>query len=596
MLATLGLLLIAGHETTVNLIANGVLAFARQPDQFSRLRDEPALIRSAVEEVLRFDPPVHADGRLALEDIELPSGTVKQWEQPVILLPAANRDPAYFADADCFDIARTDNRHLSFGFGIHHCLGAPLARAEAQVALGYLARRFSANRAARRPSLLQGQPRPPWRVISRSPAASLTRSDAGLKGPDGGEPSDRRPRWPGRRRRHPTGGIPVQTLRILRQQPGSGYASPGRPRRGPSDGQPAESRPFAATLPRVPSPALFDLTDKVAVVTGGARGIGRAVSLGLAEAGADVVIASRNLENCEAWAAEVNARTGRRTWARHLHVGRWEEIAPFAAEVWETTGAVHILVNNAGMSPLYDDLREVTEDYWEKVVGVNLKGPFKMTVEFGCRMFEADGGSIINVSSTGPIRSRPHHHSLRCRQSRAQHHVQGLHASLGPESASQHHRSRGVPDRCDAFLGVHPVRHRRTRGDGGYGCLPGRRERPPYHRGRDPGGGPALNPGAPVSVPRPGCPGRDGRRWAGRARPVGATITAVAAPLILVYAILLAPAAVAFGILILAAVSLLVDAWRCRHPSTDLLQRVDAHPSTTIGDEAQWWLDRQRPH
>ena len=144
MLATLGLLLIAGHETTVNLIANGVLAFGRQPDQFTRLRQEPGLIRSAVEEVLRYDPPVHADGRLALEDIELPSGTVKQWEQPVILLPAANRDPAYFADADCFDIARTDNRHLSFGFGIHHCLGAPLARAEAQVALGYLARSFSA--------------------------------------------------------------------------------------------------------------------------------------------------------------------------------------------------------------------------------------------------------------------------------------------------------------------------------------------------------------------------------------------------------------------------------------------------------------------
>ncbi len=143
MLATLGLLLIAGHETTVNLIANGALAFGRQPDQFGRLRDEPELIRSAVEEILRFDPPVHADGRIALEDIDLPSGTVKQWEQPIILLPAANRDSAYFVNPDDFDISRTDNRHLSFGFGIHHCLGAPLARAEAQLALGYLARRFS---------------------------------------------------------------------------------------------------------------------------------------------------------------------------------------------------------------------------------------------------------------------------------------------------------------------------------------------------------------------------------------------------------------------------------------------------------------------
>jgi cytochrome P450 len=142
MLATLGLLLIAGHETTVNLIANGVLAFGRHPDQLTRLRQDPTLIRSAIEEILRFDPPVHADSRLALEDIELPSGTVQQWEQPVILLPAANRDSAYFAEPDCFDIGRSDNRHLTFGFGIHHCLGAPLARAEGQVALGCLARNF----------------------------------------------------------------------------------------------------------------------------------------------------------------------------------------------------------------------------------------------------------------------------------------------------------------------------------------------------------------------------------------------------------------------------------------------------------------------
>jgi NAD(P)-dependent dehydrogenase (short-subunit alcohol dehydrogenase family) len=152
------------------------------------------------------------------------------------------------------------------------------------------------------------------------------------------------------------------------------------------------------------SPAeLFDLSGKVAVVTGGARGIGRAVSLGLAEAGADVVIASRNLQNCEEWADEVSARTGRRTWPRRLHVAHWDEIAPFAEEVWEATGAVHILVNNAGMSPLYDDVRDVTEDYWEKVVGVNLKGPFKMTVEFGSRMYEADGGSIINLSTLASL-------------------------------------------------------------------------------------------------------------------------------------------------------------------------------------------------
>jgi NAD(P)-dependent dehydrogenase (short-subunit alcohol dehydrogenase family) len=151
---------------------------------------------------------------------------------------------------------------------------------------------------------------------------------------------------------------------------------------------------------------LFDLTGKVAVVTGGARGIGRALSLGLAEAGADVIIASRNLEHCEAWADEIAERTGRRTWARRLHVAHWDEIAPFAEEAWEHFGKVDVLVNNAGMSPLYDDLREVTEDYWEKVVGVNLKGPFKMTVEFGSRMFEAGGGSIVNLSTLASLDPR----------------------------------------------------------------------------------------------------------------------------------------------------------------------------------------------
>src|SRR5207245_6857 len=112
------------------------------PEEFARLRDEPSLIKSTVEEVLRFDPPVQGDSRLALEDIEVSTGKVPQFEQPVLLLPAANRDPTHFADPDRFDIARTDNRHLSFGFGIHHCLGAPLARTEGQVALGTMARRF----------------------------------------------------------------------------------------------------------------------------------------------------------------------------------------------------------------------------------------------------------------------------------------------------------------------------------------------------------------------------------------------------------------------------------------------------------------------
>jgi NAD(P)-dependent dehydrogenase (short-subunit alcohol dehydrogenase family) len=154
------------------------------------------------------------------------------------------------------------------------------------------------------------------------------------------------------------------------------------------------------------SGALFDLSGKVAVVTGGGRGIGRGISQGLAEAGADVIIASRNLERCEEAAQEISATTGRRTWAARLHVAHWDEIAPFAQTAWDHFGKVDVLVNNAGMSPLYDDLRDVTEDYWEKVVGVNLKGPFKMTVEFGSRMFEAGGGSIINLSSLASLSPR----------------------------------------------------------------------------------------------------------------------------------------------------------------------------------------------
>jgi cytochrome P450 len=136
-------LLIAGHETTVNLIANGVLAFGRHPDQFALVRDDPSLIRGAVEEVLRFDPPVHMMGRLPVDDIELSCGTVPAWSELVMLPAASSRDPGQFSDPDRFDVTRADNRHLGFGFGIHHCLGAPLARLEAQVALGTLARRFS---------------------------------------------------------------------------------------------------------------------------------------------------------------------------------------------------------------------------------------------------------------------------------------------------------------------------------------------------------------------------------------------------------------------------------------------------------------------
>lgn len=142
VLSTLNLLLIAGHETTVNLIANGVLAFGRYPDQFERLRQRPELVRSAVEEVLRFDPPVHMMGRIPLDDIEVSCGTVPGLSGLVLLPAAAGRDPGQFESPGTFDVGREGNRHLGFGFGIHHCIGAPLARMEAQVVFASLAGRF----------------------------------------------------------------------------------------------------------------------------------------------------------------------------------------------------------------------------------------------------------------------------------------------------------------------------------------------------------------------------------------------------------------------------------------------------------------------
>src|SRR5206468_4427951 len=115
LLSTCTLLLVAGHETTVNLIANGVLALIRHPDQMALLRADPSLIRSCVEEVLRFDPPVQMDARTPLEHIPLPGGGVAPRRGlTILLLGSANRDPDQFTDPDRFDITRTDNRHLGF--------------------------------------------------------------------------------------------------------------------------------------------------------------------------------------------------------------------------------------------------------------------------------------------------------------------------------------------------------------------------------------------------------------------------------------------------------------------------------------------------
>jgi NAD(P)-dependent dehydrogenase (short-subunit alcohol dehydrogenase family) len=148
----------------------------------------------------------------------------------------------------------------------------------------------------------------------------------------------------------------------------------------------------------------FGLSGKVALVTGGSRGIGRAVSEGLAAAGADVVIASRKLQNCEVAAREVEAATGRRVLPLACHVGRWEECDALVDSVYDEFGRCDVLVNNAGMSPAYADLTAVNEDLYDKVHAVNARGPFRLSVLVGTRMAEGDGGSIVSISSVGSWR------------------------------------------------------------------------------------------------------------------------------------------------------------------------------------------------
>ncbi|MGH8931860.1 MAG: cytochrome P450 family protein [Egibacteraceae bacterium] len=143
LLGMIWLLLIAGHETTTNLIGNGMLALLHHPHQLALLRENPALIGAAVEELLRYDSPVETSTwRFALEDLELAGQPIAKGDAVLVAISSANRDQASFAHADQLDITRGDTRHLAFGRGIHFCLGAPLARIEGQVAIATLLRRL----------------------------------------------------------------------------------------------------------------------------------------------------------------------------------------------------------------------------------------------------------------------------------------------------------------------------------------------------------------------------------------------------------------------------------------------------------------------
>lgn len=148
----------------------------------------------------------------------------------------------------------------------------------------------------------------------------------------------------------------------------------------------------------------FDLTGKTALVTGGSKGLGRQMVLGFAQAGADVLIASRKVEVCEEVAQEVRETTGRRAEVYGAHVGRWDEIPGLVDFAYEKFGKLDILVNNAGISPVYDRIEDVSEKLFDTIFNINVKGPFRLTQLVGSRMAADGGGSIINISSTGSIR------------------------------------------------------------------------------------------------------------------------------------------------------------------------------------------------
>lgn len=153
------------------------------------------------------------------------------------------------------------------------------------------------------------------------------------------------------------------------------------------------------------SDPLFDLSDKVALVTGGSRGLGREMVLAFAERGADVIVASRKLENCEAVAEEVR-KLGQRALAVGVHAGRWDSIDELITAAYDWAGRVDVLVNNAGMGPAVPS-HDVTEQLFDSVVNLNFKGPFRLAAQVAKRMYDGNGGSIINVSSSGSLMPMP---------------------------------------------------------------------------------------------------------------------------------------------------------------------------------------------
>lgn len=150
---------------------------------------------------------------------------------------------------------------------------------------------------------------------------------------------------------------------------------------------------------------VIDMSGKTVLITGGSRGLGRAMALGFGEAGADVAIASRKIDSCRQTVTEIEA-LGVKGFAQSCHVGDWDQVTALADAVWAEFGKIDVLINNAGMSPLYDRPSDVSEALFDKVMDVNLKGPFRLCAYVGEKMIAAGGGSIINISSMAAIRPR----------------------------------------------------------------------------------------------------------------------------------------------------------------------------------------------
>jgi NAD(P)-dependent dehydrogenase (short-subunit alcohol dehydrogenase family) len=161
-------------------------------------------------------------------------------------------------------------------------------------------------------------------------------------------------------------------------------------------------------MPSFDPGSAFRLDGRVAIITGGSRGLGLAMSWGFARAGAHVVVASRNFEACESVTRAIEVATGRRAFPYGVHVGHWSELDGLVDAVVTEFGRIDVLVNNAGMSPLYDSVDTISEELFDKIIAVNLKGPFRLASLIGRRMVNNGGGSIINISSAGAVHPRPH--------------------------------------------------------------------------------------------------------------------------------------------------------------------------------------------